>query len=271
MKTNRLLSRKEATSLDLPSRIRLEAQLTDAEMEKKAKPLSIPPGWQFDDYRNTSPKMAHLFDLLGPPAGQVILDIGCGYHPSPIYFALASAKKVYVCDVSPKALAYVQEIADSFDVTDRVSAFICAAERLPLANERIDVIHGAGVLHHLKLRLAGAEIARVLRRSGKGGFRDPLGQNPLLELWRDHLPYRGKASAKGTDRPLTFKSIDRFGQHFSICSYRGFELLSMIVTFIGGQSKSKPRKLANIVDAHILRLFPRLQRYCRFVITYVEK
>jgi SAM-dependent methyltransferase len=242
MKTNRLITREDAASLDLQSRIKLEMDLMDAEVQR-AVPLSLPADWNFDHYRDRSPWRAHLFDFLGSFVGKTVLDLGCGYQPTPVYFALAGARKVYACDVSPKAVAHVREMAQAAGVADRVLALVCAGEQLPFADQQLDLIHGEAVLHHLYLALAGAEIARVLRLGGRAGFKDPLGHNRLLE----------------------------FGQYFAGCTYHGFGLLSMIVILIWGRGDSKPRKIADALDSYLLRTFPFLQRFCRFVVTCVEK
>ncbi len=270
MKTNRVIKRDQAARLDLASRINLEIELTDAEAER-IPPKPIPANWQFKDYSQRAPWMAHLFDFLGSLAGRTILDLGCGYNPTPIYFALAGARRVYACDVSPKAVAYVQEMAETAGVAHRISAFVCAGERLPLADATIDLVHGAGVLHHLAIPLAGAEISRVLRPGGKAGFKDPLGHNPVLELARDYLPYSWKKPFKGTDRPLKIGDIESFSQHFAAGSYRGFGLVSMLVTFLYGRKITRLKKFSYRWDESLLRLFPFLQRFCRFVVTCVQK
>lgn len=273
MKTNRQISRDEALILDLQSRIKLEMQLTDVEAQEKVtrQPQSLPADWHFDRYRNQSPWRKHLFDFLGTLVDKTILDLGCGYNPTPIYFALAGAKHVYACDVSPKALAYVQEMAHQAGVADRVSVILCPGEQLPLAGETIELIHCESTLHHLLLPLAGAELVRVLKEGGKAGFKDPLGQNPVLELARDYLPYHWKKSGKGTDRPLKFSDIENFGQNFAACTYQGFGFLSVIATYIWGRGKSKPRQITDTLDGLILRFFPFLQRFCRFVVTKAVK
>ncbi len=273
MKTNRQISRDEAFTLDLQSRINLEMKLTDIEaQEKVTQQLQfLPADWHFDRYRNYSPWRKHLFGFLGPLEGQTILDLGCGYNPTPIYFALAGAKQVYACDVSPKALAYMQKLAHMTGTADRVSVILCAGEQLPLADETISIIHSEATLHHLYLPLAGAELARVLKKGGKAGFKDPLGQNPLLEFVRDYLPYPWKASAKGTDRPLNFNDIETFGSNFTVCTHQGFGLLSIIAIYIWGRRNSKPRRTADTLDGLILRFFPFLQRFCRFVVTCAVK
>jgi SAM-dependent methyltransferase len=270
MRTNRLLTRAEAAALDLPARIALERRITDAKAATIA-PRAILPGWTFEHYRDRFPWRAYLFDFLGPVTGQTVLDLGCGYHPTPIYFALSGARKVYACDVSPKAIAYVEQMAVAAGVADRIEAIVCAGEDLPLPDGSVDLAHGEAVLHHLRLPLASAEIFRVLRRGGRGGFKDPLGHNPLLELARDGLAYGWKNAEKGTDRPLTCAEIERFGQPFSTCAWRGFGLLSMPAVLLFGPEESLPQRIGHRLDRHLLQACPWLQRWCRFVVTCVEK
>jgi SAM-dependent methyltransferase len=212
-----------------------------------------------------------LFNYLGDLTGRTVLDLGCGYHPTPIFFALAGARRVYACDVSQRAVAHILKLAEQYGVSDRVVAIVSAGERLPIPNESIDLVHGEAVLHHLDISLAGTEIRRVLRRGGRAAFKDPFGHNPLLEFARDYLPYRWKAAAKGTDRPLRVHDIKRFGQRFGRYQYRAFGLLSMLVVATIGRDDSKVLRLAHATDELVLKAFPFVQRLCRFVVTCAEK
>jgi SAM-dependent methyltransferase len=270
MNTNRLIGRHHILSLDLPSRIALEMKLTDREAER-ILPQTVPDGWRFENYWKHLPYREHLFRFLGSLEGRTVLDLGCGYNLTPIYFALAGARKVYACDVSPKSVAYMRLMAQSAGVADRVSVLVCAGEQLPLGNGTVDLVHGDGVLHHLHVTMAGQEIARVLKPGGRAGFKDPLGHNLILEFVRDYVPYRWKKPAKGTDSPLTFGKVEEFGRSFSRCTYRGFGFFSLIVLFLWGRGITWRRKTADVLDHHVLRALPFLQRYCRFVVTCVEK
>jgi SAM-dependent methyltransferase len=212
-----------------------------------------------------------MFDILGPLEGRTILDLGCGYNPTPVYFALAGAKKVIACDVSPRAVDFVSQLANNFGVADRITPFCGPAAELPFADESIDLLHGEAVLHHLDLDASGAQLARVLKKGGRAAFKDPLGHNFLLEFARDYLPYGWKHAIKGTDCPLRFSEIKRFGRHFSYCDARGFGLFSMFAIILCGRGRSRLQTLAHRVDDPILRCVPWLQRACRFVVTRVEK
>ena len=268
MRTNRVVSREEAATLPLPARIRLERDLTDAEAQERAR---LRPLQSFEQYRESLPWRTHLFDFLGSVSGKTILDLGCGYHPTPVYFALADARKVYACDVSTKAVEHIREVARTQGVADRVSAVVLAGERLPFPDEYFDLVHGEAVLHHLKISMAGPEIARVLRKGGRAGFKDPFGHNLLFELARDYFPYRWKPKVKGTDRPLKLSDIRSFGGAFHRCSYRGFGLFSPLATLIAGRGDSRLLRLLDEVDTFAIMLCPYLERYGRFVVTCAEK
>lgn len=272
MKTNRLMTRRQASMLDLSSRIKLEAHIMDATTDAKRRDQTrIPADWTFDDHCNT-PWRRHLFDYLGPLEGRTILDLGCGVQPTPIYFALAGAKEVHACDVSPKAIDYVRELARRHGVSDRVKATVCPAEHMPFDDEQFDLVHGEAVLHHLRLSLAGSEVARVLKKGGRGGFKDPLGQNPLFEFVRDYVPYYGKHTAKGTDTPLRFSALETFGESFGQYSYRGFGMLSTLVAFFSRRRRQfGAMQVAHRMDGMILGAIPPLHRFCRLVIMCVEK
>jgi SAM-dependent methyltransferase len=62
------------------------------------------------------------------------------------------------------------------------------AERTGLPAGSFDVVFGRGILHHLDLGRAYAEIARLLRPGGVGLFVEPMGHNPLLNRYRARTP-----------------------------------------------------------------------------------
>ena len=271
MKTNRLISREQAQGLDLASRVKLETEITDS-IAEGVKPLSLPPNWKFADYVNDSPSRKYMFDYLGPLEGKRILDLGCGCHATPIFFALGGARQVVANEISPKALDYVKRMAVKFQVSDRVQTHLGPAEELPFDAESFDLIHGNAVLHHLEIPHAAPVIARVLKSGGKAVFIDPLGHNFLLEFARDYLPYSWKHAQKGTDHPLKIRDVKAFGQHFDECQYRGFDLLALLALYLCGRGNNTGMKRAmRRLDSVLTGVAPFLQRYCRMVVTRVAK
>src|SRR4051812_41027487 len=110
LKSNRIVSRSDASSLDLERRIELEAQITDARSEvinfEKFKRMDT----DLTRYAASSPWWTYLFNFLGPVAGKTILDVACGYSMTPVILASAGAT-VHAIDVAPKTVATVQQFA----------------------------------------------------------------------------------------------------------------------------------------------------------------
>jgi SAM-dependent methyltransferase len=265
MKTRRVITREQATRLDLTTRIRLEQAITDAKATQYRDHTDLADR-ELHAYAGQAPWRRYMFDFLGPVAGRTVLDLGCGYHPTPIYLAAAGAARVYACDISVPAVAHVVRLARARGLGDQVIGLVCAAEQLPLRDGEIDLVHGEAVLHHLALPLASSEIARVLKPGGRAAFKDPLGQNAALELARDYM----KPSAKATDRPLRFGQLDEFGRRFRTCRYRGFGLVAMGVALGGRRRWRRTAAAADAVDGVLLRRLPFLQRYAQYVVTCVE-
>jgi SAM-dependent methyltransferase len=267
---NRTLGKAEMDTLDLTERITVEAEITDARVAALDIERLVGLNTDLTYYASRYAWRQHLFNFLGTVNGKVILDIACGYSMTPVMFALAGAS-VYAIDVAPKTLAMVQHVARCKGVAERVHIHVGPAEELPFEDAYFDLLYGGAALHHLQLHRAGPELARVLKRGGKGAFQDPLGHNPLLEFTRDYLAYQGKHPVKGTDRPLRLPEVQAFGRHFATCTYRGFELFSMVAKALRLKRASRLGRLLEATDDVVLHRAPFLQRYARFVVTCVTK
>jgi SAM-dependent methyltransferase len=268
--SKRVMSRDAALALDLDSRIKLEEQITDAKAPKINIP-TIPDTWTFSDYSEEYPWRSYEFNFLGPLAGKHILDLGCGYHPTPIYFALAGAAHVSACDVSPRAVEFMRRVAAIYGVADRVSVHECPAEKMPFASGEFDLMHGEAVLHHISLSAAAPEIRRVLTPGGRAVFKDPLGHNPVLEFVRDHMPaVTGKSAAKGTDLPMTIEDVEDFGKRFASYEYRTFGVSSMPAMLMRLPRRSLFTRTLHTVDNAVLENVPFVKRYAQYVVACVK-
>ena len=267
---NRSVGKSDISALDLNMRVDVEAKITDARVEVLEIEQLVARTPDLASYASRYAWRRFLFGFLGPVEGRVILDIACGYSMTPVMFALAGAT-VYAVDVAPKTISAVQHVARCKGVADRVHVHVGPVEELPFESEHFDMLYGGAALHHLQLDRAGPELARVLKRGGRGAFQDPLGHNPALEFARDYLAYRGKHPVKGTDRPLRLHEVEAFGRHFSTCAYRGFELFTMAAKALRLKRATRLRRLLEDADDVTLRKVPYLQRFGRFVVTCVTK
>ncbi len=240
--TNRMVAKDTIAELDLDARVSIEARITDARVEHLDFSRFATMDTRLESYAAHCAWRAYLFSFLGSVQDKIILDIACGYSMTP-----------------------------DKGVADRVHVHVGPAETLPFADAQFDLIYGGAALHHVQLDQVGRELARVLKSSGKGAFQDPLGHNWLFEFARDYLPYRGKHPAKGTDRPLHVQEISAFGRHFTTCTYRGFEFISVGAKVLHLKRGSRLRRAIEGIDARILARFPSVQRYARYVVTCVTK
>src|SRR5207248_23283 len=87
-------------------------------------------------------------------------------------------------------------------------------ERLPFADAAFDRIWGSAILHHLDLRRAGPELARVLRPAGVAVFCEPWGENRWLRWARRHADYPGKQRTPDED-PLGRRHLRELREHFA--------------------------------------------------------
>jgi SAM-dependent methyltransferase len=171
--------------------------------------------------------------------------------------------QVTAIDLAPSALSLVRRRAEIHGLTSSIHVRRMAAEQLDFSDASFDLVVGFGLLHHVDLAAIGPEVRRVLADGGRALFREPLGCNPVLEFARSRLPYRRKVLRSQNERPLTYEGINLVGRHFRATRTRELYLFSMITRAVGSET-SLPTLWA--LDEWLLRRFPRLRRYCRYVI-----
>jgi SAM-dependent methyltransferase len=90
-------------------------------------------------------------------------------------------------DLSDRAIARARDTARSLGL--RQCHFEAMdAEHMTFEDETFDLVFGRGIIHHLDLVRAFAEIRRVLRPQGVAVFYEPMGHNPLLNNFRKRTP-----------------------------------------------------------------------------------
>ncbi|MBD5636150.1 MAG: class I SAM-dependent methyltransferase, partial [Candidatus Eremiobacteraeota bacterium] len=180
---------------------------------------------------------AYRTAIFGAAPGRRILEYGCG--PGSASFELAAlGANVSGIDISPVAIdlarseAHERRLAIDFQTMD--------AERLSFDDATFDVVCGSGILHHLDLERAYAEISRVLRPDGVAFFSEPLGHNPVINAYRDRTPDQRTPD----EHPLLVNDFRAATAFFSLVEVRYYHLATLAALpfcnkpYIGGLSRA---------------------------------
>lgn len=115
-----------------------------------------------------------------------VLEYGCGLGTWARSLA-KQARSVVGIDLSDVAMQRANEAARR-DGISNVHFRAMNAENMSFPDNSFDLVFGSGILHHLDLGKAIAEIHRVLKPGGVAIFQEPLGHNPIINAYRRYTP-----------------------------------------------------------------------------------
>lgn len=149
---------------------------------------SIAPNKRF--YKVTQTSTDFMRDWLSANCGgKVVLDYCCGNGQNAIHIARdCDAMKCIGIDISDVSIENAKLAAKQSHVANRTEFLVADAEQTNLPANTFDVVICAGVLHHLDVRRAFAEISRILKPGGKVIAIEALNINPIFQLYRRLTP-----------------------------------------------------------------------------------
>jgi SAM-dependent methyltransferase len=159
--------------------------------------------------------------------GKEVCEVGCGYGVISSYFAQRGAR-VLGFDVAETNIAVAEKAAKVNGVADRICFQVMQAEALASPSNTFDLVFGNAVLHHLDIAASAREFFRVLKPGGAAIFREPLGENRLLE-WARRCPLRSSGHRHTADeRSLLYRDVDVLRSVFPLVLLRESELLGVL-------------------------------------------
>jgi SAM-dependent methyltransferase len=199
--------------------------------------------------------------LIDGAQGKRILDIGSGAGGNVIALCSNGASVTGV-DISDAAIELAKARMPE-ELRGHATFLAMDAENLDFPDGSFDVVTGKGILHHLALRRAYAEIARVLSPDGYALFSEPLGYNPLINLYRRLTPNQRTAD----EHPLLSGDLDLAREFFARVHVQYFYLTALFALPLGPNRIGRGvLKYLNALDRALFRMVPALRRYAWFVL-----
>jgi SAM-dependent methyltransferase len=139
--------------------------------------------------------------------GKNVLDYGCGPGDFSVLLVNRGASVTGI-DISDKFVEMAERCVPAGLTAPKF--FVRDGHNTGFPDATFDYVFGNGILHHLDLDKAYAEIARILKPGGRAYFMEPLHGHPLVRLVRWATP----ESRSMDERPMTGSDISRARSYF---------------------------------------------------------
>ncbi len=190
-----------------------------------------------------------------------LLELGCGLGYYALYFAQRS-DYVLGIDLSDVAIAKAVKRAQSQKRLN-IAFSEMNAEALACKNGCFDLVCGMGLLHHLDLDGISIELKRILKPAGEAVFIEPLGHNPVINLFRKLTPLLRTED----EHPLRLADITRLKLYFPKVEVFYFHLLTLFLIPVNRLPGFQwVLELAAKADRWLFRVFPLLRKYAWMIL-----
>lgn len=221
---------------------------------------SVDPRSGLSKYYSITEKSQNFYrDLIrtSAPAGGKVLEYGCGNVAGNIEFYKSLTCDFCGIDLSAEAIKKAQTAAIAGDFP---STYIVAdAEDTGLEQGSFDFVMGSGILHHLDINQSMAELRRLLKPGGCCVFFEPLGHNPVINLFRILTP-RLRSRDEHPLRERDLKTMKQYFRRIDVAYFHCFDLLAVLFRRTNLFEKAVGR--FSQLDANLIERFPRFRKYC---------
>ncbi|MDA8822804.1 class I SAM-dependent methyltransferase [Candidatus Pelagibacter bacterium] len=151
-----------------------------------------------------------------------ILDYGCGVGPVIHKVINYSPKKITGIDISDISISKAKKIFQNQKIEVNLQVDNC--EKTKFHDSKFDIVYGLGILHHLQLSESINEIARILKPDGVFLFIEPLGTNPIVNLYRKFTP----SSRSIDEHPLIERDFQLIRKKFKNVTLKYYGFLTLV-------------------------------------------
>ena len=177
-----------------------------------------------------------------------VLDYGCGIGPIMEKVIKFNPKKITGIDISDISISKAKE---RLKENDSMELLVDNCEQTKFEDGKFDIVYGLGILHHLKISKCITEISRILKHNGTLLFIEPLGTNPLINLYRALTP---KSRSKD-EHPLVSNDFEFIKSKFKNVDLRYYGFLTLIFfPFYKSPESSKVFKILARLDQYLFKI-----------------
>ncbi len=197
--------------------------------------------------------------------GRKVLEYGCGTGTHA--FDLASwGSHVTGIDISEEAIRQSIEQAKQSGISDRTEFYCMNAEAMTFPDATFDLICGSAILHHLNLPEALREINRVLKPGGIAIFGEPLGHNPIINLFRKLTPKLRTSD----EHPLLITDIKLMSDFFYRVDVKWYSLTTPYIAVLPASLMKRILPAFESVDRAIFHI-KSIQKYAWLCLIRLQK
>ena len=151
-----------------------------------------------------------------------ILDYGCGVGVHAEKVVKFKPRKITGIDISEVSIQKAVNKAKALGLNIDYKVDNC--EKTEFKESSFDIVYGSGILHHLQINDCIDEIHRLLKSKGSLVFIEPLGTNPLINLYRKLTPN----SRSKDEHPLLQKDFDYLNNKFDEIKIKYYGFLTLV-------------------------------------------
>ncbi len=190
--------------------------------------------------------------LFSRCAGKDVLDFACGDGRYSRLLAHGGARVVGI-DISDVSVENCRRRAEEEGIADRATFQVMDCEQLEFADGTFDIVCESGALHHLDLKAAMREIARVLKPTGEAICLEAVGHNPIIQAYRRLTPHlRTKYE---TEHILRMRDVAMMRELFGRVDVRFFHLASLLAVPFRNTPLFEPlRRTLDSLDSVLTRI-----------------
>jgi len=199
--------------------------------------------------------------------GGNLLEYGCAMGSEQSGDWMDAGCRITGIDISPEAIQRANDAIKGSQYDGLAEYYVMNAEEMTFGDNRFDLIVGSGIIHHLDLNKSFSEIARVMTDNGCAVFNEPMGHNPIINLYRKLTP----AMRTDDEHPLLVSDIELMKKYFNVVDVRYFNLFTLMAvpfrkTPFFKQVLSGLKALDNV-----LFKIPFFRKYAWNVVLHLEK